>query len=56
MSFSAEARALRAHDHGRHAFAEIGMRHADDGAFDDARHTVDLGLDFFRIDVGSRPL
>ncbi len=40
-----------AHDHRRDALAEIGMRHADDGALDHAGHRVDLGLDLLRIDV-----
>src|SRR5206468_12434690 len=31
--------------------AEIGMRHADHGGFDHARHGVDLALDFLRVDV-----
>jgi hypothetical protein len=38
------------HDRGD-ALAEIGMRAADDGALDHARHLVDLGLDLLGIDV-----
>src|SRR5262249_30226120 len=43
--------ALVADENRRHAFAEIGMRNADHGGFDHARHGVDLALDFLRIDV-----
>ncbi len=35
----------------RHPLAEIRMRHADDGALDDAGDLVDLGLDLLRVDV-----
>jgi hypothetical protein len=36
---------------GRNALSEIGVRHADHGGFDHARHGVDLALDFLRVDV-----
>ena len=39
------------HHDGGDALAEIGMRHADDGALDDAGDRVDLALDLLRIDV-----
>src|ERR1700682_6824127 len=38
------------HDSGD-ALAEIGMRHADHGGFDHARHGVNLAFDFLRIHI-----
>ena len=41
----------RCGDDGDDAFAEIRMRHTDDGGFADAVNQVQLGLDFLGIDV-----
>ena len=38
-------------DHRDDAFAEIGMRYADDGRLGDACQRIDLLFDFLRIDV-----
>src|SRR5229473_5881894 len=43
--------ALVAHQDSGDALAEIGMRHADHGGFDHARHGVDFALDFLRIHI-----
>ena len=47
---STSAPASQHHDRGD-ALAEIGVRHADDRALDDAGKRVDLALDFLGIDV-----
>src|SRR5690606_31913512 len=46
-----DARPLLGDDSCRYALAEIRVRHAEDGALDDAGHGVDLALHFLRIDV-----
>src|ERR1700730_6033271 len=47
----ANAGALVADHDGGDALADIGVRHADHGGFDHARHGVDLALDFLGIDI-----
>src|SRR5258708_9798454 len=46
-----DLRALVADQHRGDALAEIGMRHADHGGFDHARHGLDLRFQFLRINI-----